>query len=242
MADGEKNQSQTPTVIIGIVTIIATLATAIPAFVSLNRDRPLVYFTSQSISVLNPASPDAPRVAEVLRSNNVPTARTVIALENKGQGAASEVRVGLQTGGPVRDVSTTPSSKDRPVWVTIPPIPPSASSDSVVSLELKQMAPGRSLVISVAFDAALSAKAEPAVDVFYDGKPAVRVADLPAAQPLSMASTFRTPLLVLVGGMVLTMVVAFAVVLSRNASLARAVYEVLTQALELSTKGLWPFR
>lgn len=220
--------------ILGVLTVLATAIAAVPSFLQLNRDRPLVYHQVQSISVVNPESPDARRVIQVLRMNRVPTARTVVQIQNKGQGPAKEVRIGIQTYGPLFEVTTDPSPAERPVWVSLPTPQPDYRGDSVATMELANLAPGKVFEISVAYDAGLTRPAATDVDVYYDGKPARRVPNLAAAPELSVGQTFRVPLIIFAAGTSLTILVAGFIVLRRNDDLARALWRLIKEAIYLA--------
>ena len=76
------------TFVLGLLTLLATIGTAIPSFVSLNESRADVYYSRTEASVLNPDTPDYQQLRQVLATNNIPETRLTISLINTGDGPA----------------------------------------------------------------------------------------------------------------------------------------------------------
>ena len=227
MADetkGGKKWQHRVTTILGVVTVLVTIVSAIPNFMGLYSELPDVYFDRFSSSVIIPQSIGEKRVRKILQSNGIPDSTFRINLINQGNGFAKEVKVAIEVPGQIMALTSVPSSKDEPIWVDVPNLGFQPNSNKT-HITLKNMATTKPLRIEVGYWKASEEKDE-LVDVFYDAKPATLVSDVGSIKKWQHLKPFRLPLTILGIGLLVIFLWVIIIVLIENKVLRAAIVEL----------------
>ncbi len=219
--------------LIGALTIVATIIAAIPSFIGVTQDRSSVFYQTEVFSILNPGSPDIDRVSAVLRENKIPDSRLTVICMNTGNGAAKELRVRIQVTGDIQEGFTEPVPADQPIWVTPPDSIKPSENGTVLTAKFRDLAPGKPVSISAAYFSSQNTT-HPVIDVFFDGKPATQVKNVRDAPSYTFVGAFRLPLTIFGVGLAFAVLVAAIVILKRNPDLASALAKFLLEILEQS--------
>ena len=181
---GVKSNDTRITLIVGVITVIATIIAAIPGFVTLNRDRPDVYFSQETASILNSTVTDFDRIKGVLKSNGIPDSLSRLTIVNWGNGPANFVRFRAAVPGEVQKITSSPSALDKPAWVDLPLDFGAPTGSSNIAFEIKMLAPTKPIIFQVGFYGN-SLTNRLAWEVFFDGRPAILAAEV-NARPQSL--------------------------------------------------------
>jgi len=217
---------------LAVLTLLATIATSVPSFISLKRDRPSIYYDVQDISVLNAHSPNYRELLPILKAKGIPTGRLMLNLRNVGDVEAKEVEVGVHVPGEIAEILTLPKASDQPVWVDLPKDIERCVGTAVVSIKVVKMAPPKPLNIDFGYFRQHDSRAEPAVDVVFDGRPAKRVDNVGEIARPTMLSYFAIPAAVFGIGIVVSFLSAVMVVVANN----REQFDNLVNIIEMSAR------
>lgn len=232
----ESSGSKLLSVSLAMLTIVVAGIVAIPGFVRLNRDRPVVFYTTDQISVLNERSPNYEELINVLQANRIPDSRLIVSMVNTGDVEAKEVRIGVEIDGKIADILPMRSEKYNPVWVGLLDANEMEvfKGKPIANIPLKRFTSGKRLNIEIGYFSFRSPQRPAIVDVFFDGrdfagKEATLVSDLSTVHQESFFSIFRVPMIILVSGIGITLLVSVAVVLSKNRELAGLLYSTIKE-------------
>ncbi len=160
--------------ILGVLTIIATLITAVPGFLSLKAKHPQITFEARKSQISFPTNTNGLRIKEILDREGIPDASFIVALKNSGDQPAAIVNVSISALGKVIAASSRPSPQDHPPWVNISD-PPIQTNKTSVTCQLKGMAVGPKLEIEVNYCSIDSGV--PKCEIYADGILAQEIAE-----------------------------------------------------------------
>jgi hypothetical protein len=210
------------TTILSILTMVVTLATAIPAFYQAFLQRSKVYFAVTEERLTLPAHIDRSKVASLLVQNGIPSGYVRVQVLNRGTTSAKKVSGSVVVSGRIVDFNTVPPDKPRPVWVGIEKEADLAKYPSTVRLELADLVPERILTSNVTYHQDGDGKQPPRVEFVADGELATQVATIEAAPKLTFWSYFEAPAKVLGIGLFITLLAGFVTVARRNREVSKA--------------------
>lgn len=220
---------------LGVLTMIATLVAAFPAYQQLTADKPLVRYAVDTSAILNPDSPEYERVREILRDNQVPDSRVIVSVVNNGHGPATEVELRIAATGPIRDITTSPSANENPVGVSLPADLQPIIGNKIASLVFSDLSVAKIVSVSVGYESEVAGEAS--VEVVFDGRPAERVSSVVAEEESALWAAIKMPVLILVAGALFTLLVAASTVIRNSPDIA----EKLVSLLWNSIRMLFPF-
>lgn len=230
-------------IVIGIATIVATVFTGIPAFLTLTRDRPDLYYEKSDSSILN-SSEDVSRltqIREILKANHIPDSTLTLSLTNTGDTSAKETRIGVNVSGMISDVAIVPARKDKPVWVDLPDDLDSIPGSSAANVTFKNLAPSKVLKVNISYLSSGAPENSTNVDVFFDGKPAGLIPDINHPPTHSLFHDLKIPLIILGVGLAAALVISFLIILAQNKEVLVLLEPLLKEAFRL-TVFFYPFR
>jgi len=151
---------------------------------------------------------------------------------------AKEIRIEARVPGRITDATFEPSASSRPVWADLPAAFDLASSGDGATTRVANLVPDRILQLNIRYNAAKS-EAKPHAYAVFDGKPAQYMSDVGLAARYTAWSAFLPALLTFGGGLLLTIVVAGALVLWRNREFAEQLRRFVEAVLRASFSGLF---
>jgi hypothetical protein len=221
--------------IFGIVTLIITIISAIPSFLSLRQNEALLYYSTELNQISFPDGLDTQRVLNLFNQNRIPTGNIKISLKNNGEGPASKIKVRIAIPAEIFDVKLTPSLEEKPAWVNIEKYDlKNTINNSILLQEFQTMAVGNPLVMEMWFHSKTPIKFErepipstnlfsnlkipsafaenplllaPAIQVYYDGKEALKIPDITYAPKITWFTHFKVPIYIFIACFVLAIVV-----------------------------------
>jgi hypothetical protein len=217
-APSRLTKAERVSLLLGVAAVLVAVVAAVPSFLALRAKAAAVLFETASSQMILPESADRDTVRRLLRANRLPDASTRIALTNRGDNAASEVVVSVRVPGIITASRITPTPSDRPAWVSIRV--DSIADPSRVRYTLQNLGTGPTLTIEISYLA--EASGDPTWDVFADGKPARATTSLSALPPNVNAISFRGPLRILLGGLVISLLTLFGLKAVENAAFREA--------------------
>ncbi len=187
--------------LIAIVTIIVAIIAIIPAFLSLNKEKSVVYWSFESRAYSAPDGIEKNLFFDFLKKNNIPPFLLSLKLKNCGNIPSKEVRFSVSTHGQIVRYVFTPSQTDNPIWVEIPPDKELGFNSGVTNIvqTVKKMAPNRLLSFGMGYE---NQKNEPLViEVFSDGIECEYVSDISSVTPWNPFKVFHLPAYIFAGGL-----------------------------------------
>src|ERR1044072_677859 len=227
----KRGNGQVITLVMGVLTVIATLVAAIPAFLQLGQDRASVYYEFQALSVLNPTSGDVERVKTILQQNNIPDSRAVLKIINTGDGVAKKVKAQVTLEGSIVEVSTDPNLESNPIWVDLPKQLNEFKGKNTATLEVGNLAPTKLLTISIGYNSSGNSTPNIQPQVFFDYRPAIQIENISAAPTNTAYQVLKIPLGILGVGVLLTLIVAAIIVIRRNEVLSSVLWRFFIEWL-----------
>ena len=216
------------------LTIVATLFAAWPAFVQTFGDRPQLFYSVTQSQLMIPRSLDGDRIRKMLRNEGIPDANVRIQVVNQGARQASEIKIGLSVDGALSSIKTEPDPSGNPVWVSITP-PDLSQHGGNATLVLKNLVPNRIVSAEYVYH---GASAKYSCDVVADGLLAEQVADVALVPQWSLWQTVRRPVLLLAGGLAISIGLGVFVAAWRNAKFRSLILEVLDVVSPVSARLL----
>lgn len=113
----EKRTQNYLSIVLMVLTILATLVTAVPGFLALKKDISIVVYEERDSEMLLVKGVDKEKIKNILIEQNLPDAVTTIKLRNIGNVPAKDVRVSVVVPGEIVAVESIPSEDDKPAWV-----------------------------------------------------------------------------------------------------------------------------
>lgn len=206
--------------LIGLLGLVIAVISAIPGFMALSKDEPRLYYSKSTYQVILPDGIDRNKVLGLLSKNQVPHGKLELQIINKGEGPSSFVKIRIQTNARIKYLATIPSINDKVAWIEIGKSELfELDSTTVATQELKSFSVGEPFIFQTwfEFDSLQNrALSNENIQLYYDGKPAIEVADIKTAPQLTLLSRFELPLKVLLGTFALSLVLALLSKVIRN--------------------------
>jgi hypothetical protein len=152
---------------LGILTILATLFTALPGFLYLKTKRSLITYETRTSGIAFPTNSDIVRIKQLLDKEGISDATFNVSLNNSGNQPASDVRISIVVPGKIIAFNSNPSSKDNPPWVDISTSWDLTNNPSTVTYNLKNLAVGPKLKIEVNYSS--NGNGDPSCEIYSDG-------------------------------------------------------------------------
>jgi hypothetical protein len=204
------------TVLIVIATIASTVITVIPAFLSLNKERPELYYSYKLQRYETPNGIKRELFAEFLKQHSIPTQRLFVQIKNVGNAPVKKVKMCVETSGAIVRYGYTPSQKKVPAWVVIPPDEELGMASGVhrTSQQFSDFAPNRLLIFGIGYEG--ESQDEPKIEIFGDAFEATFVENIDDAKPRSPYRVFLLPAYILGGGLIVVFLWIVGFVLYSN--------------------------
>jgi hypothetical protein len=223
-----KGSGYSLTTVLGIFTLLIAIVSAIPSFITAFADKPKVYYSLSENRIEIPSQMEAPKVREILRSNNLADSTLRVDVINSGDAVAKQVEVGVSVPGEVASTGTIPDEAANSVSVKVKTERDAAKRPSDVKFVLQNLVATKNVTASVGYYSDNS-NGSPNVEVAFDGKPAPKVQDIKEAPTNSYWEIFKIPLLILGVGLFATFLLGLIKVLSENPRLRRASLLILKE-------------
>jgi len=213
--------------IIGFGTLIVTIIALIPAFLSLNKEKPNLYYSYSHQSSETPAFVNETKFKKFLKENNIPSNRFTIKMKNVGNAPAEVIKFSVNVPGVIVRYAYNPSNKENPVWVDVPEnkdfgFESDISSSSQV---VKNLSPNKILTFSVGFEQKDKGFAE--TEVFFNGKQAKFAPVISEVPEWSPYKIFILPLTILGIGLGCTILWVTVSILLKNQKIREELVQVL---------------
>lgn len=215
-----------PAIIVGILTVTATLITAVPGFLALRTKRSLIAYDLVSSEIAYPLNSDRVRIKEILDKERIPDSSIILSVENIGDQPASSVQISIKVPGEILAHKSIPSNDEKPAWVTIRSDFDQSKSSSIVSYELTKLAVKSRLKIEVNYRRNRSG--EVTSEIFSDGFAAVP-SDSARGEKKSYGGLL-TPISILTIGMILTTIVYFWYKIKHRPEIGRLLITLLSDS------------
>jgi hypothetical protein len=226
-----KSKEGTVALVLMALTIVASLVSAVPGFLSLREKKALLVFEQRDSEMLLVRGQDEAKVSAILEKENLPDALTTIRLKNCGKAPAKEVRISCSAPGTVVAYRTDPAKKDHPAWVDFPTEVKDASTSAVdgspVSIRLWDFGVGPIMQVDVSYRRKFSLLSKkPDWQVFVDGVAAIPVPSLDSPADKTTNNFVWRTVLVFVFGFFITVVVTLSLRIRSNPLLRSTLLEV----------------
>jgi len=189
--------------IIAIVTLIVLIIAIIPAFLSLNKEKSVIFWSYELREYSSPDGIKSDLFFDFLKKNNIPPFLLTLKLINRGNIPSKEVKFSVSTNGQIVRYVFKPSQKEKPIWVEIPADKELGFNSSITNIvqTAKNLAPNRLLIFGVDYE---SQKNDlPEIEVFSDGIECEYVSDILSVKPWYPYKVFYLPGYILAGGIVI---------------------------------------
>lgn len=235
--------------VLSVLTIIATLVAALPAFYQVWGDRPRVYYAISQAALSIPASLDQAKIHTMLKDAGIADSNLRIAVLNRGARKASEIKIGVTVDGILSTFSSEPDEASKPVWVGIT-APKWANGAKTTTFSLTDLVPNREFVAALAY---FSSGEKFTCDVVADGAMAERVDSLATVPASSFWSALKTPLLILLSGIIISILAGAVIASAANKKFRDLLIEVVESInpltgrvmktlIKVATEGLIGFK
>ena len=218
------------TAFLGILSIIATLIAAWPAFQSAFAKVPKVYYDLRTDIVSLPPGTDEQKVLKTLKDAGIAPAALRVRVINKGQAPAKDVKIGSKTVGKFLYVNPTPAVSSKAVWVNVS-VDEFSSGDKDAVVQLKNLVPEKKVIIDFGYE---PTEATAESDVVAAGLLAERVPDIDHVQQWTLWQALKLPIQIFVLGILLSILVGIAMAARTNPRLRNKLLDLLDAISPLS--------
>ena len=191
--------------IIATTSLMVALIALIPAFLSLNKEKPKLYYSYKITHYDTPGGINAKLFDEFLAKNNIPKHRFSLQIKNCGNAPAKEIKFSATSPGQIVRYVFTPSKIEKPPWVDVPDDRELGfgSGKTSVSQTVKNLAANRLLVFGIGYEG--NSENIPHIEVFGDGREATFISNISEAPLWNPYRVFHLPGYILAGGLALTL-------------------------------------
>lgn len=203
--------------VIAAASLIIAIIALIPAFLSLNKEKPNLFYSYKIKHYETPEGIEGKLFDDFLVKNNIPKHRFSLQIKNSGNAPAKEIKFSVAPAGQIVRYLFTPSKKEKPIWVEVPDDKELGFSSGITNIvqTIRNLAPNRLLVFGIAYEG--SSRGIPSIDVFSDGMEATYIDNIFEAPNWNPYRVFYLPGYILAGGLALTLLwIIGSVVLSNE--------------------------
>jgi len=218
------------TAFLSILSIIATLIAAWPAFHGVIAKVPKVYYDLRTDIVSLPPGTDEQKLLKALKDAGIAPAALRVRIINKGQAPAKNVKIGSKTVGKFLYVNPTPPVSLKTVWVKVS-VDGFNSGDKDAVVQLKDLVPEKKVIIDFGYE---PTKATAESDVVTAGLLAERVPDVDHVQQWSLLQALKLPIQIFVLGILLSILVGIVLAARTNPRLRNKLFDLLDAISPLS--------
>ena len=201
--------------IIAAVTLIVSIIAIIPAFLSLNKEKSVVFWSYELREYSAPEGIESNLFFNFLKKNNIPPFLFSLKLKNCGNIPSKEIKFSVSTQGQIVRYVFNPSQTEKPIWVEVPTDKELGFNSGVSNIvqTVQNLAPNRLLIFGLGYESQKTAP--PEIEVFSDGTECVYVSDISSVTPWNPYKVFYLPGYILAGGVGITLLwILFSVILS----------------------------
>jgi len=218
------------TAFIGILSIVASLIAAYPAFESSFSRVPKVYYDLRDDSISYPPGTSEQQVLKALKGAGIAPAAQRIRIINKGQAPAKEVNIGSKTVGNFLYINSVPSVMSKAVWVDVS-FQGFNKGDKEAVVQLKNLVPEKKVVVDFGYE---PPKSKTESDVVVAGVFAERVQDVDHIAQWTLWKALELPIRILVGGIILSILIGVGMAARNNPRLKTKLIELLDAVSPMS--------
>ena len=191
--------------VIATATVVVAILALIPAFLSLNKEKPDLHYSYILSHYKAPDGIEEKLFTEFLTKNKIPTHRLSLQIKNTGNVLSKEVKLSVETQGSIVRYAYTPSQEDNPVWVVLPANAELGFGSGINKIvqTFQSLSPNRLLVFGVGYEG--ESQQPPKIEVFGDAIEATFVPEISKVQPWSPYRVFYIPGYILAAGLLLTL-------------------------------------
>ena len=191
--------------VIATATFVVAILALIPAFLSLNKEKPDLYYSYILSHYKAPDGIEEKLFTEFLTKNKISAHRLSLQIKNTGNAPSKVVKLSVETQSSIVRYAYTPSKKDNPVWVVLPDDAELGFDSDISKTDqtFQNLSPNRLLVFGVGYEG--ESQQPPKIEVFGDGIEATFVPDISVVQPWSPYRVFYVPGYILAAGLLLTL-------------------------------------
>jgi hypothetical protein len=227
--------------ILGVLTLLATIIAAVPAFLTLNKNEPLVYYSVEDKPLPFSNHEAVKEFREFLVQKNIPPDNLEIKLRNVGNAPAKEIKLLVNVPGSLIKWEFRPSKNDTPPWADVPNNINFGFNSNISQKDEKigNLAADNTLALKVGY--LFKYKEAPKVEIYYDGVKAKLINDVSKAPKYNQYTVFKIPALILLAGIVITILWATATILLNNDKYRQELAEILKAIVQNLFKSILPF-
>jgi len=209
--------------VIGILTIIVTLYSSHPLFMTTFSRIPKVYYDLNEDSITYPPGANEQQILNVLANAGIAPAAIRIRIINKGNISATEVKIGSKTKGSFLYVNSNPLVSSKTVWVDID-VQGFKHGDKEAVVTLQDLVPEKKVVVDFGYE---PPKADTEIDVVFSGIFAEKVIDIDKVTSWSLYKYLKLPVKVFVFGLMLTVLIGIVLSVRKNPRLRAKLFDLL---------------
>lgn len=225
--------------VLGVLTFLATITAAVPAFLALNKNEPLVYYSVEDKPLPFSNVETMKEFREFLVQKNIPPDNLEIKLRNVGNAPAKEIKLLVNVPGNLVKWEYKPSKNDTPPWVDVPNNFNSGFNSNISRKDDKvsNLAADNTLSLTVGYLG--KNKEVPKAEIYYDGVKANLITDITKAPKYNKFAVFKLPAVILVAGIIITILWATASILLQNEKYRKELAEILKAIAQSFLKGMF---
>jgi hypothetical protein len=212
---------------LGVLTLLATIAASVPAFLALNKNEPLVYYSVEDKPLPFGNIEAMKEFREFLIQKKIPPDNLQIKLRNVGNAPAKEVKLLVTVPGNVVKWEYNPSKSDTPPWADVPNNSNFGFNSNMYRKDDKISNLAADNVLALAIGYLGKSKEAPKIEIYYDGVKANLIADVTKAPKYNKYAVFEIPMIIFLVGIFVTIIWATASILSQNEKYRQALADIL---------------
>lgn len=189
---------------LGILTLLVTFVASVPAFLALNKNEPILYYSIENKALPFGHIEAIKEFREFLMQKQIPPENLELKFRNVGNAAAKEINLLVTIPGYIVKWEYKPSRNEMPPWVDLP-----ANSDfgfkSTINRKndlITKFAADNTLTLNIGYIEKESAN--PTVEIYYDGIKANLITDVSKAPRYSPFKVLQLPAIIFITGLSIT--------------------------------------
>ncbi len=214
--------------VIATASFIVAILALIPAFLSLNKEKPDLHYSYILSHYKAPDGIKEKLFTEFLTKNKIPTHRIALQIKNAGNAPSKVVKLSVETPGSIVRYIYNPSQEDNPVWVALPANAELGFGHDINKIiqTFQALSPNRLLIFCVGYEG--ESEQPPKIELFGDAVEAKFVPSISEVQPWSPYRVFYIPGYILAAGLLLTLLWIVCSVIYSNPYYRNIITDVLS--------------